>query len=297
MRFQGDEMVIQVQFVLYNTPIDAIRKSVSSFCNSAAQNGIDIEIAIGNASKDDYCPEEREALLEATQDTPIKYTFFNKNTGYGQGHNLLARESKSDLLLFCNPDLIVGAPFFHEMLKPFIGNTETGIVEARQSPIEHPKEYSIETGETEWASGACMGIWTDLFLRLGGFDDKTFFMYAEDVDLSWRVRLAGYRVIYQPRAVAYHPKKLDHEGCWSPSYAEEYHSTESMMLLAYKWHDEKHLKRLFEDARNGGAAQRDALCAFQERVQLGNLPEQIIQGEGIASFYPEGRVAEHRFAL
>lgn len=290
-------MVIQIQFVLYNTPIDAIRKSVSSFCNSATQNGIDIEIAIGNASKDDYCPEERETLLETAQDAPIKYTFFNKNTGYGQGHNLLARESKSDLLLFCNPDLIVGASFFCEMLKPLVNDTQVGIVEARQSPIEHPKEYSIETGETEWASGACMAIWTELFSKLGGFDDKTFFMYAEDVDLSWRAKQYGYKVVYQPTAVAYHPKRLTGNARWAPSTSEEYYSTEAMLLLAYKWNDKAELDHLLDFFGHGNAIQREVADRFLEKMSRGELPNQVDDPEKVATFYSDGLYAKHRYDL
>lgn len=36
--------------------------------------------------------------------------------------------------------------------------------------------------------------------------DEDFFAYKEDVDLSWRMRLAGWRAIYQPKAVAYHER-------------------------------------------------------------------------------------------
>ncbi len=43
----------------------------------------------------------------------------------------------------------------------------------------------------------------DLFREIGGFDES-FFCYAEDIDLGFRLRLAGYRCLYAPEAVAYH---------------------------------------------------------------------------------------------
>ncbi|MEK7557097.1 MAG: glycosyltransferase family 2 protein [Patescibacteria group bacterium] len=43
----------------------------------------------------------------------------------------------------------------------------------------------------------------DLFREIGGFDES-FFCYAEDIDLGFRLRLAGYRCLYVPEAVAYH---------------------------------------------------------------------------------------------
>ena len=43
-------------------------------------------------------------------------------------------------------------------------------------------------------------------IRAGGFDEKLFFMYCEDEDWCWRVRQAGWRIIYHPDVVAHHRK-------------------------------------------------------------------------------------------
>ncbi|KJR40273.1 Glycosyl transferase, family 2 domain protein, partial [Candidatus Magnetoovum chiemensis] len=43
----------------------------------------------------------------------------------------------------------------------------------------------------------------DAFDEVGGFDSK-FFMYHEDVDLGWRLRLKGYRIKYIPQSIVYH---------------------------------------------------------------------------------------------
>ena len=52
-------------------------------------------------------------------------------------------------------------------------------------------------------SGASMIMPRSVFLKLGGFDTD-FFAYFEDVDLSWRAWLAGYRVVYRPSSRVYH---------------------------------------------------------------------------------------------
>jgi hypothetical protein len=52
-------------------------------------------------------------------------------------------------------------------------------------------------------SGGASLYRTELFRQIGLFDED-FFAYSEDVDLSFRARLAGWRVRYQPTAVAYH---------------------------------------------------------------------------------------------
>jgi GT2 family glycosyltransferase len=51
--------------------------------------------------------------------------------------------------------------------------------------------------------GAAFLIRRDLFERLGGFDER-FFMVYEDVDLSYRARLAGARAVYAPAAIVRH---------------------------------------------------------------------------------------------
>jgi GT2 family glycosyltransferase len=53
------------------------------------------------------------------------------------------------------------------------------------------------------ASGACFLARRDAFLALGGFVED-FFLYYEDVNLSWRTRIAGLRVVYCPQAVVTH---------------------------------------------------------------------------------------------
>ncbi|MFH0830455.1 MAG: glycosyltransferase family 2 protein, partial [Parcubacteria group bacterium] len=57
--------------------------------------------------------------------------------------------------------------------------------------------------ETPWCSGAAQLINRRALQRSGLFDEH-FFMYCEDVDLSWRMWAKGYRCIYEPRAKVWH---------------------------------------------------------------------------------------------
>jgi len=57
--------------------------------------------------------------------------------------------------------------------------------------------------EIFWATGACMLISRDLFLKSGGFDGD-FFAHMEEVDLCWRLKNMGYSVKYIPRSIVYH---------------------------------------------------------------------------------------------
>ena len=54
-----------------------------------------------------------------------------------------------------------------------------------------------------WASGACLMVRSSVFRMLGGLDDR-FFAHMEEIDLCWRIQLAGYRVCIVPDSVVYH---------------------------------------------------------------------------------------------
>lgn len=59
--------------------------------------------------------------------------------------------------------------------------------------------------EIDSPSGAFFLIRTELFRKLGGFDDK-FFMYGEDLDLAYRIKEQGYKIIYYPKWSVTHLK-------------------------------------------------------------------------------------------
>jgi len=61
----------------------------------------------------------------------------------------------------------------------------------------------LRTRDVAWGGGMCMLVRRDLFLSLGGFDER-FFMYCEDMDLCKRIREAGYRLRYLAEQSAVH---------------------------------------------------------------------------------------------
>ena len=60
-----------------------------------------------------------------------------------------------------------------------------------------------DTKEVFWATGACMFVRAKVFHDLGGFDTH-FFAHMEEIDLCWRMKNAGYKVMYSSVSTVYH---------------------------------------------------------------------------------------------
>lgn len=117
-----------------------------------------------------------------------------ENLGFGEGHNSLFkhRHQNSIAYLCLNPDAQLH-PLALAHLITFASNCEWhGLFEPMHEPIMPPKYYDPTSGETEWCSGACLLIPVQVYEKLNGFDPD-FFMYCEDVDISWRARALGFK--------------------------------------------------------------------------------------------------------
>jgi hypothetical protein len=229
---------LTVQSVLYGNDPAGIVRAIDALANS-----VDTAIATGDISSWSLVigdcseiavlsPEELsavEARVKAAHGEFV-HVVFGDNLGHGGGHNRLAPMAESDLILVLNPDSMVAPNTVARLAAVVVG--DVGAADGRQLPLEHPKDYDAVTGDESWASGACLMTTRDVFEQVGGFDHETFFMYCDDVDYSWRVRLAGKRVVYQPSARVFHDKRLTVEADIVPSAAEVYYSAEAAVLLA-----------------------------------------------------------------
>ena len=128
------------------------------------------------------------------------------NIGFGGGHNYLMRaafDAGFDIYIAINPDGALHPDAVRALVQMVLAADGKALVEALQFPSEHPKPYDEHTLDTPWVSGACLAISKSAFADLGGFDED-YFMYCEDVDLSWRARAHGYALKTCPRALFLH---------------------------------------------------------------------------------------------
>lgn len=292
---------VTVQSVLYSNSPEDVRRAAEAAFNSlerAVTAGVieGWEYRLGDCAPTPTLPEETVAAIAedaAAAGGRSSVEFFGANLGSAAGHNRLAAQSECDVLLFLNPDARM-APDAVELLVRAL-RPDVGIAEARQVPLDHPKDYEPVTGDTSWASTACAVTPRQLFERLNGFDEATFFLYGDDVDYSWRARLAGFRVVFEPAAAVFHDKRLLVDAGWPVSPAEQYYSAEASLLLAYKYSNAERVERLLEifESSQEEFLQR-VWAAYRARSTSGELPTRLDPHNTVARFIGD-HYAQHRF--
>jgi len=147
-----------------------------------------------------------DILARAIPQLPFPVHLFRsrRNYGFAGGMNRLAGQSRSDFIFVLNPDTELDEGCLETLLARAQSDHRIAICEARQYPREHPKAVDSASGETSWCSGAAALIRRKAFDEVGRFDDRLYFMYCEDVDLSWKLWLKGWKCIYVPGAAVRH---------------------------------------------------------------------------------------------
>lgn len=149
-----------------------------------------------------------------------------QNLGFAAASNLGAREAQGDVLVFLNPDTVAASGAIEQLART-VQDPTVGIAMARLRLLTEPEKLNASGVEVHvtgigWAggygepaeslrelrdipapSGTAMAVRAETFRELGGFAEELF-MYLEDLELGWRARLAGYRVVVDPGADVYH---------------------------------------------------------------------------------------------
>ena len=150
-----------------------------------------------------------------------------RNLGFAGGNNAGARVAAGELLAFLNNDTIPAPDWLSRLDAATKDGSERRLVTSRIVRLDRPDIIDsagdgylraggafkhghgaaaaayAASGEVFGACGAAFAVERQLFERLGGFDDD-FFMVYEDVDLSYRARLAGHICWYAADAVVRH---------------------------------------------------------------------------------------------
>lgn len=201
-------------------------------CLKSVQDAIvdlDAEIiVVDNCSSDDSC-QMVKALF------PTVILIENKeNFGFSKGNNIGVAEATGDYLCILNPDTVVSERAFKKCLayaddKPQMGVLGCQLIDGRGEFLPESKRniptplVSIkkimgfskayyanhllpsENGEVDILVGAFMILRKIIYEEVKGFDED-YFMYGEDIDLSYKVLKAGYQNFYFGEVCTLHYK-------------------------------------------------------------------------------------------
>jgi len=291
---------LRVQTVLYETSArDVVRftTGMSAACAHALGGGAvaSAELVLGDSSAEPLV-EDPHALLPdgPTPFARVEYLHFGANLGSAGGHNRLFAGSSAALVLVVNPDTYASPGLVTELVAGMAGE-RVGIVEARQLPIEHPKAHDPDTGDVSWASGSCFLVRAEVVRETGGFDADLFFLHGDDVDFSWRARLAGWRVVHRPAARVFHDKRLDERAVIRPGARELEQSARAGVLLPWRYSRQDLALARLARLEAGGERTRTVAAELRARIASGSMPEPIDPDHLVGEFVGED-FARHRFS-
>lgn len=159
-----------------------------------------------------------------------------ENLGYGAAVNLVAARTSSPWLAASNADVVLEAGALEALLAAARTDPRAGVVAPRLVRPDGTTEHSAHAFPTlgftaafalglarpfgerlclpgawdperarhvPWAIGAFLLLRREAWVAVGGFDERQW-LFAEDLDLGWRLRQAGWATRYEPRARVRH---------------------------------------------------------------------------------------------
>lgn len=217
----------------------------------------EVEIVVADNGSTDNSVEVLSAEFPS-----VKVLRFDRNYGFAGGYNKALQQIEADYYLLLNSDIETPEGWLEPLLEVLDREPDVAVVSPKLiSYIDRTKfEYAgasggfidylgypfcrgrilrnIETDKGQyndardvfWVSGAAFCCRADIFHALGGFDDD-FFAHMEEIDLCWRMQLAGYRVRVVPQSTVYH---LGGGTLTTDSPAKIYYNHRNNLAMLYK---------------------------------------------------------------
>lgn len=215
-------MNIVVSIVEFNT-VNLLKKCLDTLFNKKWKNNLAVWV-VDNASSDNSVEMVEKNFPK------VNIIKSEKNVGFGAGHNIVFKKVKADYFIVLNSDTEIEDDIFDGMVDFMEQNKTCGISSCKvigfdgklqpnggdlpfgkalinwlfnldfmggESFHRNDKEYYSKSHEVGWVSGNFMVIRKEIIEKLGGFDES-YFMYFEDVDLCFRAKKAGFKVMINP---------------------------------------------------------------------------------------------------
>ena len=201
---RSDWPQVDVSIVTFNSS-EHVASLIASLLAQEVDPGCLHVTFLDNASEDDTVAALEAALATEGQHFASCEVLRNpRNVGFGAAHNQALAHGNAPFVFLLNPDTEMYPDCLARLLRQAQRDeTDVAAWEARQVPYEHPKHYDPVTQSPPWCSAAALLLRREAFAAVGGFDAR-FFLYCEDVDLSWRLVHRGWQLRYVPTACVRH---------------------------------------------------------------------------------------------
>lgn len=165
----------------------------------------------------------------------VKIIDLKQNYGFARGYNEALALIEADYFVVLNSDVEVNAGWldspmrlmeadpaiaavqpkilsFHQKTHFEYAGAAGGFIDKYGYPFCRGRifnEVEADLGQYDqqtdifWATGACMFVRASAFREAGGFD-ADFWAHMEEIDLCWRLKNRGYRIVFTPESTVYH---------------------------------------------------------------------------------------------
>lgn len=291
-------MQLSVIIVNYNVKL-FLEQCLCSVQKAISTSQLDAEVfVIDNASADDSVAYLQPLFLT------VQFIANKENTGFAKACNQGLKLARGKYILFLNPDTIVPENCFAECMLFLDTNPAAGaagikmldgsgkfLKESKRSfpsPLTamyklfglaalfpHSKIFSKyhlgnldenDNHEVDVLAGAFMMIKKEVLDKTGGFDE-TFFMYGEDVDLSYRIQQAGYKNYYFAGSPIIHFKgESTRKG--TLNYIRMFYKAMSVFVKKHSGSGKAKLFSIFIQLAIWARASMSAISGFIRRIGL-----------------------------
>ncbi len=186
-------------------------------------------IVVDNGSDDDSLEVLRNEFPE------VETIAFDKNLGFAAGYNKAIEMTRYPYTVLLNSDVRTSQGWLRPLYDFMESHPEVGAIQPKLLSDSDPTSFEYagacggfidrngypycrgrifadcerDNGQYDtvadifWATGACLMVRSELYLRVGGLDSR-FFAHMEEIDLCWRILLSGHSIKAVPDSKVYH---------------------------------------------------------------------------------------------
>lgn len=192
----------------------------------------DFKIVLVDNGSEEKDFEKLKEYVKNVKGIKIVLKRLEKNVGITGGMNYGYKFVEGDYVIFMNNDMLVDKNFLKELVSSFENNKNIGAVLPKMYSLKDGKKikkpqlvggklsfygtlinkeaereginYYNKWAEFNCATGGCVMVSTKVMKELGEVYPSSYFLYFEDIDLTWRIKSKGYKIFYNPNSVVYH---------------------------------------------------------------------------------------------